>query len=72
MYYQKLFSLRKDFPALAKGKLLLEEMDVVHPMVFTALGKPKGKLMLVAIALIGREEMVHHTSISISSISISC
>jgi glycosidase len=64
-YYQKLFSLRKDFPELAKGELLLEEVDGDNPMVFTAIRSLDGKSSLVAVSLADREETV---SVSIASL----
>lgn len=56
--YRQLFSLRQDFPELARGELLLAEVDANNPMVFTALRRLNGKLTLVAVSLSGKTESV--------------
>jgi len=35
--YRKLFALRKEFPELARGELLLQQIRTDNPRVFTAL-----------------------------------
>lgn len=57
-YYQKLFSLRNDFPELAKGELLLQEVESDNPMVFTALRELDGKRSLVSVSMADKEETV--------------
>lgn len=57
-YYQKLFSLRKDFPELARGELLLQEVESDNPMVFTALRRLDDKRSLVVVSMAEKEETV--------------
>jgi glycosidase len=60
-HYKKLFSLRKDYPELARGELLLEEVETNNPMVFTALRRMYGKITLVTVSLSDKEENVQIT-----------
>lgn len=50
-YYRKLFALRKDFPELARGELLLQEVECDNPVVFTALRRLDEKTVLIVISL---------------------
>jgi len=55
-YYRKLFALRKDFPELARGELLLREVECGNPWVLTALRRLEGRTVLVAVSLSDKEE----------------
>jgi hypothetical protein len=60
-YYKKIFSLRKTFPELARGELLLREIDSNNPMVFSALRRLNGRTVVVAVSLSEAEEEVSLT-----------
>lgn len=60
-HYKKLFSLRKDFPELATGELLLAEIESSNPMVFTAIRQLEGKHCLIIISLSEKIEEVDLT-----------
>ena len=57
-HYQKLFSLRQDFPELARGELLLAEVTSSNPQVFTALRRLNGKYTLMAVSFSAQPESV--------------
>lgn len=50
-YYRKLFALRKEFPELARGDLLLREVECDNANVFTALRRLSGSAVLITISL---------------------
>ncbi len=62
-YYKSIFSLRKQFPELSKGQLLLQEVEGNNDVVFSALRELLDKRSLVAISLSGKEE---HVEISLA------
>jgi glycosidase len=55
-YYTKLFALRKRFPELTHGELLLREVDCDRPDVFTALRQSGENTSLVVINLSEKEQ----------------
>jgi hypothetical protein len=56
-YYRRLFALRKDYPELAGGELLLREVESDNPWVFTALRRAKGESLLVVVSLSDKAEI---------------
>jgi glycosidase len=56
--YQKLFAVRKEFPEIARGELLLRKVEGDNPKVFTALRQLESKLVLVVISLSEKSERV--------------
>jgi len=50
-YYRKLFALRKDYPELGRGELLLREVQCDNPWVFTALRRLNSQIVLVVVSL---------------------
>ena len=54
--YRKLFALREDFPELARGELLLREVQTDNPRVFTALRQLGAKRTLVVVSFSDRPE----------------
>ncbi len=56
--YRQLFALRKTFPELAKGEVLLREVTCSNPMIFTGLRRWGDQQTLVAISLSDKEEAV--------------
>lgn len=57
-HYKKLFALRKQYPELAKGELLLDEVQADNNMVLTALRRLNDKVTLVVVSLSNQEENV--------------
>ncbi|MDQ3650955.1 MAG: alpha-amylase family glycosyl hydrolase [Acidobacteriota bacterium] len=55
-YYRKLFALRKEFPELAGGEVLLREAVCDNASVFVGLRRMNNRLTLVMVSLSGREE----------------
>jgi hypothetical protein len=55
-YYRKLFALRRDYPELARGEVLLREVKCDNPWVFTAVRRLKGKAVFVAVSLSDKPE----------------
>lgn len=56
-YYRKLFALRREYPELARGELLLREVECDNPWVFTALRRLNGQDVVVAVSLSDKEEI---------------
>jgi glycosidase len=55
-YYRKLFALRKDFPELAKGELLLREVECDNRRIFAGLRRLTSQLVLIIVSLSDKEE----------------
>jgi hypothetical protein len=55
-YYRKLFKLRRDCPELARGRILLREVDCDNPMIFTGIRQLDPHTSVVAISLSDKEE----------------
>jgi len=62
-YYRKLFALRKEYPELARGDLLLREVECNNANIFTALRRLRDNIVLVVISLSGKEENICITGI---------
>jgi len=62
-YYRKLFALRKEYPELARGDLLLREVECNNASIFTALRRLRDNTALVVISLSGKEENICITGI---------
>ena len=56
--YRKLFAVRKAFPEVARGELLLREVEGDNPNVFTALRRIESQVVLLAISLSEAPESV--------------
>jgi glycosidase len=63
-YYRKVFALRKKSPELAKGELLLREVECDNPWVFTGLQRLNDRKVLVLVSLSGKQE---NTALRISN-----
>lgn len=55
-YYRKLFALRKSYPELARGELLLREVDCDRPTVFTALRRLGRDVAIAVVSLSDKPE----------------
>jgi len=50
-YYRELFALRRDYPELARGEVLLHEVECDNPQVFVGLRRLDGRVALAIISL---------------------
>lgn len=57
-HYRKLFALRRDYPELARGALLLDEVVGDNPKVFTALRRLESCQTLVVVSLSNNKEQM--------------
>lgn len=55
-YYRKLFAVRKDFPELARGDVLLREAECDNSWVFTGLRRLDGRITLATVSFSDKEE----------------
>lgn len=55
-YYRKLFGVRKSFPEVARGEVLLRDTECDNDSVFTGLRRLNGQLALVVVSLSDKSE----------------